>query len=308
MDLSRRRFLKLCALHAAAAALPRWPLFALPGRRDVLTKPIPATGQALPVIGMGTWRTFDVGNDRVLREKRVEVLKEFFNGGGGMIDSSPMYGSSEATIGYGLNRLGHPAALFSATKVWTTFAAHGVEQIRESHELWGLKRFDLFQVHNLRSWPEHLKTLLAMKREGKLKYVGVTTSHGRRHDELEQVMRAQPLDFVQLTYNMRDRAVEDRLLPLAQDRGIAVIANRPYDGGNLIDFVKERSFPSWAKDFGCRTWPEVVLKWVVSHPAVTCAIPATSRVDHMRENMAACEGPLPDAAERRRLLDYVTGL
>jgi diketogulonate reductase-like aldo/keto reductase len=180
--------------------------------------------------------------------------------------------------------------------------------VARSHDLWGVRQFDLQQVHNLISWEAHLEMLFAMKNEGRLGHVGVTTSHGRRHGELEDIMRTQPIDFVQLTYNLVDREVEDRLLPLAVERGIAVIANRPFRGGPLVDRIQRERLPGWANEFDCRNWPQFLLKFIVSHPAVTCAIPATTRVDHMRENMGAAQGRLPDAEMRTRMLQYVAEL
>jgi diketogulonate reductase-like aldo/keto reductase len=212
-----------------------------------------------------------------------------------------MYGSSQEVIGHGLGRLGHPKTLFSADKVWISSGAKGPEQIRESERRWGVARFDLLQVHNLMSWEEHLTTLFAMKAAGKLRYVGITTSHGRRHGEIEQVMRAQPIDFVQVSYNAVDREVEERILPLAQERKIAVICNRPFQKGDLIGRVARAPLPSWAAEIDCANWAQVLLKFVVSHPAVTCAIPATSRVGHVRENAGASYGRLPDEAMRRRI-------
>jgi diketogulonate reductase-like aldo/keto reductase len=198
--------------------------------------------------------------------------------------------------------------LFSATKVWTSSTAEGLEQIAASERLWGLPRLDLLQVHNLLNWKGHLETLSAMKADGKVRYIGVTTSHGRRHQELEQIMATQPIDFVQLTYNIADREAEARLLPLAAERGIAVIANRPFRGGSLIDRVERDPLPGWAREIDCTEWSQVLLKFIVSHPAVTCAIPATSRVDHMVQNMAAARGAMPDAALRRRMAADVAAL
>jgi len=308
MNLTRRDFLRLTALGAASLALQRWPRFAWAENKPLITKPIPSTGEKLPAIGMGTWLTFNVGNDPRLIESRTAVLKEFFARGGGMIDSSPMYTSSEEVIGRCLKKTGTPKTLFSASKIWTASANNGPTQFEDSKRLWGLPKFDLFQVHNLRNWQDHLKTLYRLKEEGAIRYVGVTTSHGRRHEELEAVMKTQPLDFIQLTYNIEHREAEDRLLGLAQDRGMAVIANRPYDGGDLIRRLKPQPLPPWAAEIDCATWPEFLLKFVVSHPAVTCAIPATSRPDHMRENMAACHGILPSAADRQRMIDYFKSL
>lgn len=297
--VGRRRFLAtLAAMPIAGLAVRRGAMANAP---RPLTKPIHSTGEPLPVVGMGTWITFNVGDDPAALADRVEVLRAFFAAGGGMIDSSPMYGSAEAVVGHGLARLGHPSGLFSATKVWTSSTAEGIAQIADAERLWGLSRFDLLQVHNLENWRGHLDTLLAMKADGRLRYLGVTTSHGRRHAELARIMEEQPLDFVQLTYNIQDREAEDRLLPLAAERGIAVIANRPFQRGALIERARRHPLPGWAREIGCDAWPPILLKFIVSHPAITCAIPATSRVDHLRENMGAGLGPMPDAALRRRM-------
>ena len=204
--------------------------------------------------------------------------------------------------------LGHPRQVFSADKVWISSGARGPEQIEESRRDWRIARFDLVQVHNLVSWEEHLETLFGMKAAGKLRYVGITTSHGRRHDELERVMRSRPIDFVQLTYNIEDREVEERLLPLARERKIAVIANRPFQRGALIRRLERSPLPGWAREIDCVRWPQFLLKFIVSHPAVTCAIPATSRVDHVIENMGAAYGRLPDEVFRRRMVAYVDAL
>jgi diketogulonate reductase-like aldo/keto reductase len=303
----RRRILlgSLGAIGAATLARP-WGAAAAQPR---LAKPIPSTGEPLPVVGLGTWITFNVGDDPVARDGRAEVLRAFFGAGGGMVDSSPMYGSSEAVIGHGLAKLGEPAGLFAATKVWTWSDGAGPGQIEESRGLWGVDRFDLLQVHNLLSWEAHLETLLAMRADGRVRYVGVTTSHGRRHDEVEAVMRAQPIDFVQVTYNAVDREVEERILPLAAERGIGVIANRPFRGGPLVDQVERHPLPGWAAaEVDCASWAQFLLKFIVSHPVVTCAIPATTRVDHLRENMSAARGRLPDTATRARMAAHVAGL
>nr|MBA2525874.1 aldo/keto reductase [Pyrinomonadaceae bacterium] len=215
---SRRTVLSALAASAAAAVLR--PLSVL-AQTTPLTRPIPSTGERLPVIGLGSWITFNVGDDVQLRDECAAVMRAFFAAGGRMIDSSPMYGSSQAVIGYGLNKLARPAALFSADKVWTSSA--GRAQIEQSRDYWGVRRFDLLQVHNLLAWEDHLPMLLSMKAEGRVRYAGITTSEGRRHDEIEKIMASEPIDFVQLTYNIVDREAEARLLPLAQDRGIAVI-------------------------------------------------------------------------------------
>jgi diketogulonate reductase-like aldo/keto reductase len=303
-DLSRRAFIGSLAAAGTAAAMPA----ALAAGGPILTRAIPVTGERIPAIGMGTWITFNVGRDRERRAQRTKVMQAFFDLGGGMIDSSPMYGSSEEVIGYGLKRIADRQALFSATKVWTVLRALGVRQMNASRELWGVDRFDLMQIHNMLDWDAHIETLKEWKAQERIRYIGMTTSHGERHDAMAKVMAAQPLDFVQFTYNILDRAAERRLLPLAAERRLAVIVNRPFRQGALIDAVKRHKLPAWASEIDCANWAQFLLKFIVSHPAVTCAIPATSRVDHMRENMGALHGRLPDAAMRRRMVQYVGAL
>jgi diketogulonate reductase-like aldo/keto reductase len=301
--VARRRLLRaLLALGAGAALRP------IPGgaqQRPMLTRPIPSSGEALPVVGLGSWITFNVGDDRVARDACTEVMRSFFDAGGRMIDSSPMYGSSQEVIGYGLARLGKPSRLFSADKVWISSGASGRGQIEKSRRHWNVARFDVVQVHNLLSWQEHLPTLFAMKAAGELRYVGVTTSEGRRHREVEQIMASQPLDFVQVSYSAVERDVEARILPLARDRGIGVIVNRPFREGALIRSVKRHPLPAWAGEIDCANWAEILLKFIVSHPAVTCAIPATADVAHIRENMGAAYGRLPDESMRRRMAAHI---
>lgn len=296
------------ALAGQALASRILPAPVLAAEPALLTKPIPASGEQIPLLGMGTWITFNVGADEALRAQRAEVLKEFFEAGGMMVDSSPMYGSAEEVVGDCLERIGGRDALFSATKVWTVSKWLGVSQMEESEELWGEEKFDLMQIHNLLDWEAHLETLSDWKTEGRLRYTGITTSHGRRHEELAEIMVKQPFDFVQLTYNIRDREAEERLLPLAADNGRAVIVNRPFRRGELPQELEKHPLPGWAAEIDCSTWAQVLLKFVISHPAVTCAIPATSRVEHMRENMAACRGPLPDAALRKRMITDIEAL
>jgi diketogulonate reductase-like aldo/keto reductase len=269
----------------------------------VLTRRIPSSGEELPLIGLGTWIVFNVGSDREARDARAGVLRSFFASGGRLIDSSPMYGSSQEVIGYGLTRLGRPAGLFAADKVWISSGQRGPGQIEESRRAWTVPRFDLLQVHNLLAWEEHLPRLFAMKQAGRLRYVGVTTSHGRRHEELERIMRAHRLDFVQVTYNVEDREVEERILPLARERGIAVIINRPFQEGALIRQIRRAPLPPWAGEIDCSSWSQILLKFIVSHPAVTCAIPATTSAAHVVENLAASRGRLPTEPQRRRILE-----
>jgi diketogulonate reductase-like aldo/keto reductase len=305
---SRRRFLAGAAGAAVAAGIMplRVECAIVPNADTVRT--IPSTGRILPAVGLGTWITFNVGRDPVLLEQCAEVIAAFVEEGGGMIDSSPMYGSSQDTIGYGLERLGHPESVFSAEKVWTAAVADGPQQIAESCAGWGVAAFDLVQVHNLVAWQGHLETLFAMQEDGRLGHVGVTTSHGRRHEEMERVMRAHPIDFVQLTYNVADREAEARLLPLARERGIATIVNRPFRQGALTKRLEGKPLPGVAEDLGATSWAQLILKFILSHPAVTVAIPATTQVDHLRENKASARGPLPDALARAEIVRFFEAL
>jgi diketogulonate reductase-like aldo/keto reductase len=305
MRTTRRTFVRASLATATAALLPI-SLHAQqspPNRRA-----IPSTREEIPIVGLGTWITFNVGDDPVLRAECAGVMAAFFEAGGRMIDSSPMYGSSQPVIGYGLQKLGRPSALFSAEKVWTSSGAAGPAQIEQSRRFWGVPKFDLVQVHNLLAWKAHLQTLFQMKAAGAVRYVGITTSEGRRHDLIEQIMRNEPIDFVQFSYNVVDREAEARLLPLASERGIAVIVNRPFRQGALTDRLKNAPQPEWAAELGVSSWAQLILKFILSHPAVTVAIPATTRVDHVRENLSAAAGPMPDPAMRERISAHVKAL
>ncbi|NKB37133.1 MAG: aldo/keto reductase [Gammaproteobacteria bacterium] len=263
-------------------------------KKQLIKKAIPSSGEDIPVIGLGTSRTFDV--DKQERQfKLLPVLDAFFSNGGSMIDSSPMYGASEATVGRLLDKLDRPKGLFSATKVWTDGKQAGIDQMQNSLSLWGLKQFDLMQIHNLRDW----------KVQGKIRYIGITTSHNRFHEELSTIMKNEELDFVQFSYNIGNRTSEETLLPIAFDRGIAVLINRPFQRGDLFSKVKGKEVPEWATEIGIKSWGQFFLKFVVSHPAVSCAIPATSKARHALDNMQAGFGELPDAAMRERMLGYI---
>jgi diketogulonate reductase-like aldo/keto reductase len=301
--LTRRRFVQGLGVAAAASIVPG---VARPAPAAPVRKRIPSTGEELPVIGLGTSRTFDVGPGAA-RAALVPVLQAFFDRGGALIDSSPMYGAAEEVVGELLKGTRH-GPVFAATKVWTDGKQAGIDQMERSRRLWGVPRLDLVQIHNLRDWRVHLPTLRDWKAHGKIRYVGITTSHGRMHEELEQALRREPFDFVQLSYNLEDREVEERLLPLAADRGIAVLVNRPFQLGGLFERVRGKPLPPLAKELGIASWAQYFLKFAVSHPAVTCAIPATSKVQHMEDDMAAGFGRLPDAAERRQMVRWVEGL
>jgi diketogulonate reductase-like aldo/keto reductase len=301
MPLTRRELIGSIVLTGVGALAPALGA----ARATPLTKPIPSSGETLPMVGLGSWITFNVGDDPVARDSSAQVMQAFFDAGGRMIDSSPMYGSAQDVIGYCLKKTGNTENVFATDKVWIADGEDGPKQIEQSRQRWGVDRFDLLQVHNLVAWEAHLDTLNAMKDEGKLRYVGITTSHGRRHEELERIMREHALDFVQLTYNVADREVEDRLLPLAHEKGIAVIANRPFRRKALIRRFEGEKLPPWADEIGAKSWAQFLLKFIISHPAVTCAIPATTRIDHVRENLDAAREPLPDAKTRHRMVAYI---
>ncbi|MGV3519219.1 aldo/keto reductase [Luteitalea sp.] len=298
--LSRAAFLRL--LPAALGAAGIVPVAAAQRASPMLTRRMPSSGQELPVIGLGTWRGFDVGGDPAARARLTEVLCALFDAGGRVIDSSPMYGSSEDVAGALLTALQAHDRAFVATKVWTEGREAGITQMETSMRRLRHARIDLMQVHNLVDWRTHLDTLRAWKREGRIAHLGITHYRDDAHEQLDAVMRAEAVDSVQLNYSLDNRAAEARLLPLAADRGVAVLVNLPFGGGGLLTRLQGRPLPAWASEIGCRTWAQVLLKYVVSHPAVTCVIPGTSRPDHMRENAEAGTGVLPDAALRRRMI------
>jgi diketogulonate reductase-like aldo/keto reductase len=262
-----------------------------------LARPIPSTGGTLPVIGMGTWQTFDVADPAPLEE----VLKVFFELGGRLLDSSPMYGRSEQVAGRLIEKLGLGEKFFVATKVWTKGRAEGIQQMEASMAKLGARPIDLMQVHNLVDVATHLDTLRGWKKDGIVRHLGITHYSADHHEAVAKLVASETLDFVQINYSVGEREAENRLLPLAKDRGVAVIANRPFAGGELFGRLRGKPLPVWAKEIGCDSWAQLLLKFVVSHPAVTCAIPATSKVAHLRDNMKAGHGMMPDEEFRRRI-------
>ena len=297
--MNRRGFVTMAPAWAASLPLSvQSQTPSLPRRR------LGRLGDTVSVIGLGTWLTFDVGDDPDEVAPRGEVLRRFFAAGGGLIDSSPMYGRSERLLGELLPTLPHAGRLVTESKVWTPFDALGPGQLERSLLLWGQPRFDVLLVHNLLNWRAHLKTLRRWQEEGRVRYIGVSTSHGRKHEEAERILRSEPLDVLQITYNFADTRAEG-LINLAAERGLAVVTNRPFDGGDLFDRVGRATLPAWAAEFDCANWAQYFLKWVVSHPGVTCAIPATRRPEHLDENMGAGRGRLPDAATRLRMQAYL---
>lgn len=268
----------------------------------MLTRAIPGTGEALPAVGLGTWQTFDAGGDERRRAPLREVLAAFLGGGGRVIDSSPMYGSAEQVVG---DLLGDKpdAKPFLATKVWTTGRERGVAQMQASMRLMRTERMDLMQIHNLVDWRTHMETLRAWKKEGKVRYVGVTHYSLGALAELERIVSKEKVDFVQLPYSLVTREAEARLLPAAADHGVAVLVMRPFEEGALFDRVRGKALPAWAADFDCASWAQLFLKFILAHPAVTCPIPATAKAKHVEDNLAAARGRLPDAAARKRMIE-----
>ncbi|MCF6264340.1 MAG: aldo/keto reductase [Xanthomonadales bacterium] len=272
--------------------------------QDLLFKKIPSSGQLIPAIGMGTWITFDIDQPTNQLENPLNILKAFFKAGGQMIDSSPMYGHAQKVLGQILPQLNQSSQLFSATKVWTIGNDNGIKQMELSRKLWKIESFDLMYVHNMLDWKIHLPVLNKMKDQGQLKYTGITTPHGRRHSELITMMKNNPIDFIQVSYNMYDREIEKEILPLARDLGIAVVINRPFQTGGLFSRMGDKSLPQWAEDIQCQTWAQFFLKFIISHPSVSCAIPATSQISHMQENMFALKGKMPDQHMRHEMIKY----
>jgi diketogulonate reductase-like aldo/keto reductase len=292
-------------LRGAAGALCAWSILRTRGAKAMTekmqTRPIPSTGAPVPVVGCGTWQTFDVGTGAAEREPLAEVLRLLFEAGGSVIDSSPMYGRAEAVVGDLLSAAGTRDKAFLATKVWTRGRSQGIAQMRESLARLRSDRIDLMQIHNLVDWRVHLPTLRAWKKEGRIKYLGVTHYTSSGYAELESVMRAETLDFVQVNYALDDRDAEARILPLAAARGMAVLINRPFGGGELLRSLRNRALPAWAAEIGCESWAQILLKFVLGHPAVTCVIPGTSRPQHMADNARAGMGMMPDRAMREKM-------
>ncbi|GJL51613.1 MAG: oxidoreductase [Nitrospirales bacterium] len=307
--ITRRQFLVTAAAGTASLSLfgiaPAW---ATTDTLPLVQHAIPRTGEKLPVIGLGTAGNLDGIRDPATKKRLIVVLQAFFDHGGRLIDSSPMYGDAESAIGELLNDVKNKDSLFAATKVWTYGREAGIKQMYQSFKRMGVEKMDLMQIHNLRDWQTHIATLREWKEQGKIGFLGITTSHGRDHAELERIMEAEELDFVQFSYSMGERAAEQRLLPLAAEKGIATLINRPFQRGELFMNVKGQPLPKWATEFDCHSWGQFFLKFVVSHPAVTCVIPRTSKLEHMVDNMEAGRGRLPDEATRVKMLSLLNSI
>jgi diketogulonate reductase-like aldo/keto reductase len=300
---SRRQMLKNLTAAMIALHLPERGLPMSDVRETMRTHLIPSTRESLPVVGCGTYRTFDVGTTPEEGAPLLEVLKVLFAAGGSVIDTSPMYGAAERVVGELLAQAQNRSRAFLATKVWTSGKQAGLDQINRSFELLQDRRIDLIQVHNLLDWKVQLSALKDLKSAGRIRYIGITHYSASAFAEVESVLRSETLDFLQINYAMNDTAVERRILPLAADRGVAVIVNQPFGGGGLLGSLSHRPLPSWAQEIDCQSWAQVLLKFVLSHPAVTCVIPGTGRPEHMLDNIGAGFGRMPNAALRARMIE-----
>lgn len=301
MNISRR---KAIATLGAIGVTPL-ALAMKMSQTDLLQRPIPSTGELLPAIGVGTWQTFDVGDGDQERKPLRDVLQTMIEKGSKVIDSSPMYGRSEDVVGELSTELNINSKLFIATKVWTSGEDAGISQMNRSFSLLKRKSIDLMQVHNIVDWQTHLKTLRKWKDEGKIRYIGITHYIDSAHDTLADIITKNPIDFVQVNYNLLDTHADMRLFQTAQERKVAVIINRPFQEGALFDRVRGKSLPAWAAEFDCNSWAQFFLKFIISHPAVTCAIPGTNKLTHLIDNLGAATGKLPNAEQRKRMLAVI---
>ncbi len=302
-NISRREAAKWMSLGVSSLLVPS--LLGELKNVTMNTRKIPSSGKLLPVVGVGTWQSFDVGNSQVERNPLKEVLKILVESGGSVIDSSPMYGRSEKVVGELTTELEIKNKIFEATKVWTTGKEEGIDQMHTSMNLMGATPMDLMQIHNLVDWKTHMKTLYKWKEEGKIRNIGITHYHRGGYAEMEKIMKNEKLDFIQINYNLAVRDAAERILPLAQDKGIAVIINRPYEGGSLFRKVKGESIPTWTKEFDAESWGQIFLKFILAHPAVNCVIPGTSKAKHMKDNVQAGFGKYPNGELQKRLIQLI---
>jgi diketogulonate reductase-like aldo/keto reductase len=298
--MNRRGFLALGTTFAFG--------FARAQEKKIMTKKIPVSGEDLPAVGLGTWQVFDAGNDAAARAPLREVLVEFAKAGGKMIDSSPMYGSSESVAGDLVAELGLREKMFMATKVWTRGREDGIAQMETSFRRLKVKQMDLMQIHNLLDVELHTKTLRDWKAKGRVRYAGITHYTASAYTDVEKWLKKEQYDFLQINYSLAERESETRLLGICKDKGVAVIANRPFAGSSMFQRVRGKPLPPWAAEIGVASWAQYFLKWIVSHPAVTCAIPGTGKPEHIADNVAAGFGALPDEAMRKRMAAYYDSL
>jgi len=303
--LSRREWMQLSVALGAGAILPNTLSASLMNQAaDIRQRAIPGTKELLPIIGMGTWQTFDIGEGKEQRTQMRDILRAFYNRGGRVLDSSPMYGRSEDVLGDLTADLKLLGQFFMATKVWTSGANQGIQQMKSSMSKMRTQPMDLMQVHNLVDVKTHLRTLREWKAAGKIRYIGLTHYVVSAHDDLERLIRSEEIDFIQVNFSIQTRNAEKRLLEVAQDHEVGVLINRPYEGGNLFRRMKGKALPEWAAEWDISSWGQFFLKYIVSHPAVTCAIPATSKLHHLEDNMGAAFGRLPDENTRKKMVQY----
>lgn len=303
--LSRREWMQLSVALGAGAILPNTLSASLMNKpADILQRAIPGTKELLPIIGMGTWQTFDIGEGKEQRTQMRDILRAFYKRGGRVLDSSPMYGRSEDVLGDLTADLKLLGQFFMATKVWTSGANQGIQQMKSSMSKMRTQPMDLMQVHNLVDVKTHLRTLSEWKAAGKIRYIGLTHYVVSAHDDLERLIRSEEIDFIQVNFSIQTRNAEKRLLAIAQDHEVGVLINRPYEGGNLFRRMKGKALPEWAAEWDISSWGQFFLKYIVSHPAVTCAIPATSKLHHLEDNMGAAFGRLPDENTRKKMVQY----
>jgi diketogulonate reductase-like aldo/keto reductase len=301
--LSRREWLKLAAALTLGGSMP-----VARAADRILQRPIPKTGETIPAVGLGTWQGFDVAGDSAATGQAREALKTLVELGGRVIDSSPMYGSAESVSGQLADELGVKSRLFVATKVWTRGKQAGIRQMEDSMRKLRVERLDLMQVHNLVDAPTHLATLREWKKAGRVRYLGVTHYHAGAHGDLERIIKPGDIDFVQVNYSLAEPEAERSLLGAAASSRTAVIVNRPFAEGAMFGVVKGQPLPDWAKEIGCATWAQFFLKWILSHPAVTCVIPGTRNAKHVADNLGAASGPLPEEATRRKMAAHFNSL
>ena len=302
--ITRRSASKLLAIGTSSLLLN--PVFSQQKNQVMNSRIIPSSNEKIPIVGLGTWQTFDVGISDSERAPLKEVLKVLIRHGGSVIDSSPMYGQSEKVVGDLTAELQIKEKIFEATKVWTSGKEEGIKQLNTSLRLMQVNQMDLMQIHNLIDWKTHLKTLRKWKEEQKIRYIGITHYHAGGYAEMEKIMRNEVIDFVQINYNLAVRDAADRILPLAKDKGIAVLINRPYEGGSLFRLIKNKTLPNWASEFDANTWGQFFLKYILANPSVTCVIPGTSKAHHMLDNAQAGFGKLPNIEHQRKMIKLIS--
>lgn len=301
--MNRREYIVYATALGVLSVTPSWLLQSSP----IMKRKIPSTGEALPAVGIGTWQTFDVGTSDQARNPLKEVLKQLIEQQGSVIDSSPMYGHSEKVVGDLSTELGINQKLFMATKVWTTGRDAGIRQMEDSFSLMRRKQMDLMQIHNLVDWRTHYKTLQQWKEEKKIRYIGITHYVDSAHDELENIIRNNKMDFIQINYAINNRHAENRLFKACTDQGVAVLINQPFGGGGLFGRVRGKQVPAWAQEFDCTSWGAFFLKFILAHPAVTCVIPGTAKLNHMVDNLSAGVGKLPNEKQRQQMIQFIEG-